>query len=218
VGVWRLWDSTPKEPRETPPLPRPLSDDLRSGAEWPVPPEAIKRIRMPETDYFIDVEIVWDSEGNPVPTGVAIRLGVPMKRAARVVDSPYDYFAETTEPLPISPREVRRLPISTCVQWAIAHATDPIGEEGERVQKDALKPKGARAHTSTFYRDLARRFLALQQDPQIDRPVRVLAKERGVKENVVHQWLYRARESGDLPRLPRGRKTTRRRRQSRGIK
>jgi len=94
----------------------------------------------------------------------------------------------------VSPREVRRLPLSTYVEAAheLVAGSDPT--------RKVVLPRGrpARGRSTKFYREILTSYRTLKAQGEKS-PVRHIAQRKSVSENTVHQWMYRARklEEGD---------------------
>jgi hypothetical protein len=129
---------------------------------------------------------------------------------------------EAKPPVSVSPRDVRRMPLSTLVEGAVALLTreiaDPtapnvVGHQqkgayildlvaGERTAARVPRGRPERGHSTDFYRDLARAYSELAAANV--RPVPEIARRKRVDENTVHQWIHRARKLGFLPPSSRG--------------
>ena len=176
---------------EPAPLPGPpiTPADLAEGVRWPYPPEWIVRFLPEDASYVVDVEIALEEEGKYL-TGIAVRSGVPTSPTG----TPQDPWLEGSEYEPVVPRDVQRLPLGRYVRAALAIVNDPFTEDGRREVQRILVPKGrpSRGHGAEFYRDLLATARRLEEQDM--RPVPEIARRKRVSENVVHQWLHRARD------------------------
>jgi hypothetical protein len=173
------------------PLPGPVitQADLAEEVRWPYPPEWIVRFLLEDASYVVDVEIALEEGAQTYLTGIAVRSAVPTSPAG----TPRDPWLEGAEYEPVVPRDVQRLPLGRFVRAALAIVNDPFTEEGRREVQRILVPKGRplRGHGAEFYPDLI--AMARRLEEQGIRPVPEIARRKRVSENVVHQWLHRAR-------------------------
>jgi hypothetical protein len=96
----------------------------------------------------------------------------------------------------LSPRDVKRLPLSSYIQAATAH------RKGEKQALDKLKaPKGGpqRGRSTEFYREIADFYRALVAQG-VRYPAAEIARRKRIDPGTVHQWIYRARELKFLER------------------
>jgi hypothetical protein len=179
----------------------PASDPQPEGALWPPPPESMVWVKREDLPYFVAVELLRSEEGAVQPVGVSVRVAAPHP------------FPEGTDvELPsLSGRDLRRLPLGTYVDAAVAWASHPVfvlgnlanpDEAWERVGR-AVAPRGRPAHNTSFYSEIADAYRALTI--QGKRPVPEIAKRKKVSPNTVHQWVYRARQLGLLEKPARRR-------------
>ncbi len=174
------------------PLPGPLisASDLAEGVLWPYPAEWTVRFLPEDSPYVVDVEIAIDEDGTHYVTGIAARSGVPTSASG----TPKDPWLEGAEYGPVSPRDVQRLPLSRYARAALAIVNDPLTEEGRQEARRILMPRGrpSRRRGPDFYRELLATARHLEE--QSVRPVPEIARRKDVSENLVHQWLHRARK------------------------
>ena len=149
------------------------------GEAWVV------RIEDSDSQHVVDVEVAFDSTGASfVVVGVAVRARTETARSEEEVPR------LPRGGSPVSGREVRRLPLSAYTRAALALMDgDPFG-----ALDDLALPRGrpSRGRSTQFYSEL----LAVHRDllkQGNSRPVREIARRKNVTENLVHQWLYRAR-------------------------
>ncbi len=101
----------------------------------------------------------------------------------------------------VSPRDVRRLPLSMYAQAAVVAWRDwDLDQAAEVLTAPRGRPRGSRS--VGFYRDLADFYRSLVR-AGVRYPAKEIARRKHVDQNTVHQWVYRARELGFLERLPR---------------
>ena len=112
-------------------------------------------------------------------------------------------------PASVSPRDVRRMRLSTYIEAAVALiAYSPNARDRAKTAREILAqtrvPRGRpeRGRSTDFYRDLARAYQELAAANV--RPVPEIARRKRVDENTVHQWIHRARKLGFLPPSSRG--------------
>jgi hypothetical protein len=198
--------------------------ELIEGASWPPPPEAIIRVEDPDTPYVVDVETRRDQGGNLHVTGIAVRVTVPTKpqpdpepnAQVRWPDVPGYEGVPCFEDLPdVSPRDVRRLPLSTYMRVARAvryEETDPdlkgkaSREQWLRSIEAASVPRGRpKMNDTRFYKEIANSYTAFQAQGRS--PAKEIARRKRVSRNLVDQWIYRARQLGFLE--PAGRRSQR---------
>jgi hypothetical protein len=152
--------------------------------------------------YTVEAEVAEDEEtGAPAVVGLSIR---------RQGDEPN---------LPVSLRDIRRLPLATILSRARAaasivfdakHRVAETGEDQEldmaelaaRVRK-ARAPRGLpeRGHSAAWYLELLQAERDLRASG-VEHPGAELARRKKVPPNTVYQWLYRARK---IEREGRGR-------------
>ena len=172
------------------PGPRITPADLEQGVGWPYPPEWIIRFAPGHASYVVDVEIATEEGGKTALIGIAVRSGIPTSPAG----TPKDPWLEGAEYEPVVPREVQRLPLGRYARAGLAIANDPFTAEGRREIQRILVPKGrpSRGRGAEFYLDLLATARSLEE--QGIRPVPEIARRKKVSENLVHQWLHRARK------------------------
>ncbi len=148
--------------------------------------------------YTVDVEFV-QGDGGPVATGVLIRRNFAYDEQQG--------FADGLELVPVSGRDVRRMPLDRVIAAALAAVSEPSSAEGwaGRVGK-AITPRGLpeRGRSSKFYAQIANLYRELAQR-DVASPVQEIARRKGVPPNRVHQWVHRAREMGFLEPSARSR-------------
>lgn len=175
---------------EPEPLPGPALSkaDLAEGVLWPYPPEWTVRFALEEEGWLLDVEIAYDDDGKYYVTGIVVRSGSPTSPSGTQQDPWLDGEYE-----PVVPRDVQRLPLTTYQRAALAIVKDPLTGEGRREMKEILVPRGRPADQPgpEFYADLL--ATARELEAQSVRPVPEIARRKRVTQNVVHQWLHRAR-------------------------
>jgi hypothetical protein len=164
-------------------LPR-YKTDLR----WPAHPSQVIRVwDLGKWPYTVDVEISRDDDDNLAATGITIRRNFPTDgRGAR--------FETGAKPLPVSPRDVRRMPLDAIVKAALVAATTNLFDPERHTKlRRALRTRGRpkRGKSQKFYaailadhRELTRRG---------ESAGKAIAEREGVDVNTVYQWIYRAR-------------------------
>ena len=203
---WRFWSTQAFHYPTNVAVSKPTVEDRRTGHPWPIPPEWNVRMRSPDSDYFIDVEIYNDEVDGPIVTGIAVRTGAPLKRERKPnPNQPLDW-QEGADIQPVSPRDVRRLPLATFVRAAQAIVRAPLLTDDEL--KRALRSTGGpgKGYSTRFYRDLLDSVAVLAACGEAH-PVRVIAARQDVPENRVHQWLHRARVLDARGALPSSRRS-----------
>ncbi len=166
---------------------------------------------------------VEERDGYRLTVDVSELAGVPIVSAVkveRVGAPPFPGGTDHSDAEPISPRDVRRLPLSTVFERAKAAAgvmyeasrdpragiegipgqeiNDAIRERLRRVSVPRGRPVGGRSQG--FYAEILathRELLAAG----VEHPNAEIAKRKRVPRNTVDQWLYRAR---DIERRKRG--------------
>jgi hypothetical protein len=187
MARWRFWYGLSNRWPERAARPRPDQEDLARRIDWPIPARFVVRVRDPDSPYYVDVE-AYDDEGEIVVTGIAVRSAVRTAGTAEL-----DW--EEADVPPVSPRDVRRMPLDTYVRAALAVINDPLTEEGAVKLHRALRPRGGpgRGYGSQFYAGILSYHNDLLQRRPDERPIRIIAEEYGVPEPRVRQWLFRAR-------------------------
>jgi hypothetical protein len=172
--------------------------DLAEGVLWPYPADWTVRFCPEDSPYVVDVEVATDGDGAHYLSGIAIRSGVPTSASG----TPDDPWLEGADYDPVSPRDVQRLPLSRYARAALAIVNDPLTEQGRREARSILVPRGrpSRRRGAAFYRDLLATARDLEE--QGIRPVPEIARRKHVSQNLVHQWLHRARKLGAKPSSP----------------
>lgn len=94
----------------------------------------------------------------------------------------------------VSPREVRRLPLATYVQAALAEARKP-GAHSRMVEAPKGQPRKGRS--TGFYQEIADAYRSLQARG-VPHPAKEIARRKRVDPNMVHQWVHVARRHGFL--------------------
>jgi hypothetical protein len=176
-------------------------DPEPEGDSWPPPAESTVWVRRGDLPYYVGVELIRTEEGTVHPIGVCIRVAAPY---------PFPVDTEVDLP-PLSGRDLRRLPLGTyldaAVAWAsppnfvLQHLADP-DTAWEKVGR-AVAPRGRPAHNTSFYAEIADAYRTLAV--QGKRPVPEIARRKKVSPNTVHQWVYRARQLGLLEKPRRKR-------------
>jgi hypothetical protein len=181
-----------------------------------MPAEGIMRVLSSEwPDYAVDVELRLPPgtptgpfrEFGPVVTGIAVRRRVPMKpKGKRAAFEHEAEWPEDVEPLPLSLRDVRRLPLDRIAAAALAAAREYAEEPSEArftPVTEALtlpgRPKGR--NKEQFYKAVAELHRGWTKKGLS--PAKELAKRKRVSENTAHQWIYKARQFGYLEPSPR---------------
>ncbi len=187
---------------------RPPREFVAEGAPWPRPAGGIMRVvstRWPK--YAVAVELRLDALDDPVVTGVAVRRRVPMKAKGKRAAFEYDAeWPEGAEPLPVSLRDVRRLPLDRVATAAVVAARQymktPAPDRMEPVAK-ALSVRGRPIgrNKASFYKAVAEKHRRWTLEGRS--PAKELAKLKGCPENTAHQWFYKARQLGYLEPSPR---------------
>jgi len=201
----KLWLGGPPEGGE----PQLSLDERRRSILWPLPAHTVVRFPQ-EDDYFVDVELTPDEEtvrvkqddgGDAVQlrerwvvTGIAVRRGYKTKAQPDADwSSPVAWDDDLSLEDSVSTREVRRMPLHSRVQQAIAIV---LARTSEQIIGAATAPRGRPARTPRFYKDLADFYRALEAEGK--RPVQEIARRKRVSPNLVHQWVFKARELGFL--------------------
>jgi hypothetical protein len=192
------------------PLPGPpLSPaDLAEGVTWPCPIEWVIRFIPDESPHAIDVEVMEGNDGSYDVTGISVRATTPTSPGG-TLENPW---LEGGQFDPIVARDVQRLPLTQYTRAAIAiiKSNRPFStEHAERIAKRIVAerivmPRGrpSKGVGPEFYLELL--AVAKELEKQGIRPVPEIAKRKRVNQNLVHQWLHRARKlaeerSGDGP-------------------
>ncbi|MGH2659244.1 MAG: hypothetical protein ACRDHS_06150, partial [Actinomycetota bacterium] len=182
------------------PGPRITATDLAEGVLWPHPPEWVVRFLPEDSSHVVDVEIATE-EGITFVTGIAVRSGVSTSPSGTAEDP----WLEGAEYEPVVPRDVQRLPLTRFARAALAIVNDPFTEEGRQEVQRILVPRGrpTRRRGGEFYRELL--ATARRLEGRGIPPVPEIARRKKVSQNLVHQWLHRARKlegrssSGKVP-------------------
>jgi hypothetical protein len=178
------------------------------GASWYLPPIRTVAVRCVDwPDYIIEVEVSFDAVDAPVATGVSVRRALPTKATTR----PWTDVAwpKGTQPLPVSTRDIRRLPLERIVNAALVmliQLTKEPADDRMDAMAELLNPatRPTRRNKATFYEavgQLARRWIADGKSP-----AKELARAKNVDTNTAHQWLHKARKLGFLEPSPRSRR------------
>lgn len=191
---------------------RPTREALAEGDPWPRPAQGIMRVVSTEfPKYAVDVELRLDALEEPVVTGVAVRRRVPMKaKGKRAAFDPESEWSEDVEPLPVSLRDVRRLPldrIATAALVAVRQFRESPDPDRMRPVAEALSLPGRPVgrNKERFYGTVAELYRRYAQQGRS--PAKELARRKHVSENTAHQWIYKARKLGYLePSQRSGRK------------
>lgn len=103
----------------------------------------------------------------------------------------------------VSPRDVKRLPLATYAQAAIVAVRD---WDMDAAARTLTAPRGRprKGQGMAFYRELAGFYRELVRSG-VRHPAKEIARRKRVSQNLVHQWVFRARELG-LLESPPGRK------------
>jgi hypothetical protein len=194
-STWIPWVNTGEEPRLLPHVP-----DIRDGRPWPLPAQSIVRA-WDDDGYAIDLELRLDKDDRPVVTGIAVRRAVPMEPRRDMKREPR--WPEGTEPQPISPRDVKRLPLTQIAKavatWVEATKDDPDSQERaekmERVERTLFPPRGRSKGRvkKELYQWILFALQTLEKDLDPN-PVQTIAARLGENPNKVHVWVHRAKE------------------------
>lgn len=219
------WQRFHLETRTDSPVDDPDSGAYRVGSPWPVP--AYDIVSTDRAGYELRAEIVKDPATDaPVIVGLSVRR---LRRLeARPNGSALDWllrkkkaeahgellFAEP--PRPLSPRELRRLPLATFLEGARLAAgahydahrraretgqdqPSPFGPEFARQLSRVRAPRGRpqRGRSSRFYAELAEAYRALAAQG-FQHPGAELARRKHEDPNTMRQWIHRARRLGFL--------------------
>ena len=181
----------------------PASVPEAQGDSWSPPPESRVLVRRNDLPYIVEVELLRTDDGTVEPVGVSVR-----------VLAPHPFTADTEVDLPpLSARVLRRFPLGSYLDAAVAWASHPLfvirniaapDEAWEEVRR-AVAPRGRPSHNTKFYEEIAEIYRALMIDGK--RPVPEIARRKKVSPNTVYQWVYRARQLGFLEKPAR--RTTR---------
>ena len=143
-------------------------------------------MRRDDLPYMVEVELLRTEDGAVHPVGVSVRVMAP---------HPFP-TGENVDLPPLSSRVVRRLPLASYLDAAVAWASHPVfvlrnladpDAAWEEVRR-AVAPRGRPAHNTNFYAELAEMFRALTL--QGKRPVPEIARRKKVSANTVHQWIF----------------------------
>jgi hypothetical protein len=98
--------------------------------------------------------------------------------------------------VPISPREVRRLPLASVVDAAltIVDGGDPRRTMDKKLRAPSGRPQ--RGRSAKFYKEFAEEYRKFKADGFS--PAQEIARRKGVDPNTVHQWAFQARKQGFL--------------------
>lgn len=78
--------------------------------------DVVVRMEIPSGGYVVDAEFVRDQHGDPVLTGLLVRTSSQGKDGTPGRD-----------PVGLSPRDVKRLPLASCIRTTTAHARFALG-------------------------------------------------------------------------------------------
>jgi hypothetical protein len=181
------------------------------GCPWPLPAEGIMRVLSEEWPrYAVDVEFRLPPgtptgpfrESGPVVTGISVRPRVPMKaKGKRAAFEHEAEWPEDVEPLPLSLRDVRRLPLDRIATAALVavrqYAEEPSPDRFDPVSEALSVPGRPRGRNKErFYKAVAE--LHRSWTLKGLSPAKELARRKRVSENTAHQWIYKARQLGYL--------------------
>jgi hypothetical protein len=172
---------------------------------WPAEPNLFETVLdYGDKPYVVTVGFVRPALGDvPVPVEVTIRRTFPVSNQAYRPG-----FVEGTEPGPLSARDVRRLPLDRLVRAAAATADRGPSESHNEVSKILVppgRPEGGE-RSIAFYKGIADAYREFQQRKPLESPAKLIARQKRVPVNTVHQWIFRARRLGFLEPSPRKRK------------
>lgn len=219
--------------RRTSPVDEPHANAWRAGAPWPVPGYLVLSADVP--GYRIEIEVA-EEEDTVTPVGVTVRRLARLEKqpdSGEASDELLDFlsrrhtalndgrflFVET--PRPLSSRDVRRMPLATLIEAAVALGNSwrelglgepsaegrewPSDEDWRRLRR-ARVPRGRpqRGDGASFYRGLAKAHRALVA--QGKKPSIEIARANDVSPVTARQWIFRARQLGFLEPVPKGRK------------
>lgn len=199
VGRWSFRWSTWREFKDDV---RPRRERLAEGAPWPMPAQGIMRVFSTEfPKYAVDVEMRLDAFDEPVVTGVAVRRCVGMKANKRAGFDPPPEWPEDVEPLPVSLRDVRRLPldrIATAALVVVRQFRESPDPDRMLPVAEALSLPGRPVgrNKERFYTTVAELYRRYAGEGRS--PAKELARRKHVSENTAHQWIYKARQLGYL--------------------
>lgn len=138
---------------------------------------------MRHGDYSVSVELQETADGAFIPVAVTVRC-----------------VTDDGEPLPLSSREVRRLPLDRALKVAVVAKTAqrPVGFAlSEALHMPRGKPTGGE-HSIALYKWVAAEYRRCVL-ANIKSPAKEISKRKGgVPLNTVYQWIYQAREKGFL--------------------
>jgi hypothetical protein len=182
--------------------------ELGPESRGPEDPEEIFEIDLSEQPYRVSVELRRDPEGAPFVSGIRVR-----RAHLGGVDDPDE---DDPDEFRVSPRDVRRLPLSRIVEAALVASSEPmaegnwLGDDGRPRLPDDLKnvlvPRGRpqRGKAIGFYREIADSYRGYVKAGKS--PVKGIARKKRVSENTVHQWVYQARQHGFLEKSSRSKR------------
>jgi len=203
----KLWLGGPPEGGE----PQLSLNERRRSILWPLPTHTVVRFPQ-EANSFVDVElspveetvrVKQDDDEDAVQlrerwvvTGIAVRRGYKTKAQPHADwSSPVVWDDALSLEDSVSTREVRRMPLYSRVQQAIAIVLARTPEQ--IIGAAATAPPGRpTTHGTHFYRELAASYRAFELEGK--RPVQEIARRKRVSPNLVHQWVFKARELGLL--------------------
>jgi hypothetical protein len=189
--------SSGEEPRINPKL-----HDLATGRPWPLTPQSIVRAWDDESGYTIDLELRLGTNDQPVVTGIAVRRALPMEPRQRdITGGPR--WPEATEPVPVSPRDLKRLPLSSLAKaakaWIESMKLEPGSEERDAVTAGVVRtlhpPRGWKAGarvTDELYEFILKALEHHERNME-PHPVLRIAEALGEPPAKVHVWVHRAK-------------------------
>jgi len=188
--------------------PKPTQEQLAQCVPWPAAPWWLVRIREEGSPFVVDVELSDSPEGAMV-TGIAVRSAVQ----THAEGTPEDPWLEGGSVEPVNATIVKRLPLASYTRRALARYTPPLdvrqtappgaatppGQPSEPVTRPEPPPEPVklprgrprRGRSEEFYRQVDEAAKKLQE--QGIAPVREIARRKRVSQNLVNQWLFRAR-------------------------
>jgi hypothetical protein len=203
---------------------KPTEREKQAGAPFAVPPE--QWFAFPGAEYTVVVGIGWASAKSPVPVEVSIRRMTPLEPKTGDEEARLSYQVRERkaggilfdrDPLPVSVRDMKRLPLASYVRAAVALVSAQVAaaEQIERTGEPAVVDRAAfdeallrvgaprghpqRGRSAAFYKEIAdahRAFSARGKRPAVE-----IAKRKGVDRNLVDQWIFRARKMGFLEKV-----------------
>jgi hypothetical protein len=193
-STWIPFVETAKEARLNP-----HAQDFQDETTWPMPAQSVVRV-WTDDDYLIDIELRLSDDDGPLVTGIAVRRGTPLASRRDMKTDPC--WPDEAQPGQVSPREVRRLPLSqatkAAVAWVRAMKLDPGSPQRDRAQQRVTRlarpPRDrSKGRVSPATYEWILRALDYYERKGELHPIQRIAVDLGEPPAKVHVWVHRAK-------------------------